>query len=714
MRNRRWMLFVTVFVGVVVASGCRQGAVGADTAQGGGRFGWEGNTLGVTDQVPQPWKPLKLKGSAVEYWGGKIDFEGSCLPAQITSHGVELLSRPVGLKVRLGSGPVTLSSSGAPQPGAVTEASVKLATSAETPQLTVRCDHTVEFDGMIRTDMTVTARQAARIESLTLEVPLRAEAAGYYRRFYVYDFEAMKADKGDLIQAAGSTRQGWAIPFSPYVWIGQPAAGLEWFCETDQAWRPWGRPDALALKPGDKEVVLEAHMIGQPQSLRAGDTWQVTFGLSPTPSRPRVANWRSYRWGGRMDGPRIEVDTATHNVFAIFWINEPQGLALEYPGMPWPENPTAFRPAKAELERERIRYVPYGSLFKMDTTVPEWAAYGSSWSGGRQMVGWKSRRGESQGSSVDISAPTFQDFLVYTYAEMVRQYNIDGLYFDFGAPGLNPINPNQPEGRLAEQGIYYAPLFALRNLYKRLYVATEGQKPGFLTIVHGRLPAMCGSFINANVGGEGFQDLFNHSGLPAGQAQRTMAGQAWYVPDYVATLPVDWFVAEFGRNVSEFPLLIPEITKQNKPYFNAHPDQVEAYTRGMIALAAVADIHAIWLVNADNDTLQRFSAAKATFSPLNDDCHFYPAWQDQVHLQPATPGVYATMYTLPDRALVIVSNLGRSAAKVAVDPGLAGLGVKPAQGKATDAMTGAALPLGQDGKVSVAVPAKDFAVVLIN
>ncbi|MBM3474444.1 MAG: hypothetical protein FJX75_14365 [Armatimonadetes bacterium] len=408
------------------------------------------------------------------------------------------------------------------------------------------------------------------------------------------------------------------------------------------------------------------------------------------------------------------MDPATHHVFAIFWINDPAGLSLANPGMPWPEDPTAFATGRAELARRKILYIPYGSLFKIDTTIPEWAAYGSEWSGGRTLSGWRSRRGESEGSSVDIAVPSYQDFLVYTYAEMLRQYAIDGLYFDFGAPGLNPINPSRPEGRLADQGIYYAPLFALRDLYKRLYVATEGAKPGFLTIVHGMLPAMCGSFVDMNVQGEGLQDLFNTSGLAPGQAARQMSGQRWYTPDYIDALPAEWYVAEWARDVAEFPLLIPEITKQNKPYFQAHPEEVEAYTRGMVAVAALCDIQATWLTNADNDLLQRYSAAKARFAPLGDDCTFHPFWKTPVRIDPQTPGVYPTLYTLPDRALLILSNLGKAPAKLTVDPGLAGLGVKTTRNSATDAMTNTPLPLTPDGKVSVTVPTKDFALVLLN
>lgn len=700
-----------VVAALFATAGCRQGASGADAPTD--QPVWLGNTLGVTNEVPAPWTPLAMQGNTVTYWGGRIEFGSDGLPQQITSQGTDLLSRPVALAVSTTDGPVTFQ----PQ-GLITEhstpASVKLAGAASAPKLKLECTSTVEFDGMVRIDAAIVAQEATRLDSVTLELALPRNAATLFRRFYLYDFDAMKVDRDDLPRAAGATDRGFTIPFCPYVWIGTPEAGLEWFCESDQAFRPWGRPDALTLAPQGDELVFRVRMVTQTQSLRPKERWQITFGLSPTPSRPRIPNWRSYRWGGRMEGPPVEVDTRTHRVFSIFWINEPGGLALEYPGMPWPDDPTAFRAALEDLKSRGILYVPYGALFKIDTSIPEWQRFGTEWSGGRTLAGWKSRRGESSGSSVDIAVPSFQDFLVYTYSEMVREYGICGLYFDFGAPGLNPINPNRPEGRLAEQGIYYAPLFALRSLYQRLYVAIRAHKPDFITIVHGMLPAMCGSFVDVNVQGEGLQDLFNVSGMPAGQAERQLADRKWYVPDYVEALPLDWYVAALARRVSEFPLLIPQITKHNKQYFRRHPDEVTAYTRGMIAIAAVCDVHAIWLTNADTELLQRYSAAKARFGPMNDDVAFYPFWNTPVRIEPASPNVYPTLYTLPDRALLILSNLGNAPAAVSVDLGLAGLGVKPTHGVVTEAMTGAAVPVGGDAKVPITVPAKDFVTILVD
>ncbi|MGQ9730635.1 MAG: glycoside hydrolase domain-containing protein [Candidatus Zipacnadales bacterium] len=715
MRVQKAAASVLVPFMLFAANGCRGGAADerAITVPANS-YPWLGNQLGITNNVPPPWTPLQKEEDAVRYWGGTIDFAHTVLPTQISSQGVELLSRPVTLKIVTSGSALAQSETRGPQVVTQTEAQLTLTTVAGMAPLEISCIHSVAFDGMLRTDISLGAAQTITLNSLTLEVPLRAEVARYFRRFYLYDFDEMKVDRDDYIHSAGSTKFGWEIPFTPYVWLGRPDVGLEWFCESDHSFRPWGKPAALALRPTEDEVVLEVRVIREPLTLRPGEPWQMTFGLSPTPSRPRVPHWRSYRWGGRMDGPPIEVDPQIHNVFSIFWINEPGGLALRTPGLPWPLNPATFDSAKQRLTERHIKYVPYGSLFKVDTSIPEWAVFGKEWSGGRTMAGWKSRQGESQASSVDITVPSFQDYIVNAYVENIRQHDIDGLYFDFGAPGLNPINPNKPEGQWADQGIYYVPLFALRNLYQRLYVATETEKPGFLTIVHGMLPAMCASFVDANVGGEGVQALFNKSGGPQGLAERQRPLEKWYVPDYIAEWSLDWVIAQFGRGVSEFPVVIPEITKYNKVYYQTHPKEVEAYTRGMIALLALVDVHAIWLTNADTKILQRYSAAKAKFGPLNDDVEFHPFWAGHVVVDPPIPNVYPTLYTLPDRALLIVSNLRSTPATVTVDPQLEELGVALTQQQAMDAMTDQSIALDEGGKLALTVPAKDFNVVLLK
>ncbi len=707
-----WMISYAI-AALIVVGGCLSQSGGTQPAGQGGQFPWAGNTLGITKSVPSPWSPLQVEGDSVRYWGGRIEFGDGPFPAQITSQGTELLSRPVTFAMRVDGKLVELSGDARPKIGLRSDAAVTLTTALSDPKWRVSCTHTVEFDGMVRVDAVLAAQKPVRIDSLSLQVPIRSEVAEYFRRFYTYDFEEEKVDRSDFVTSAGSARQGWEIGFTPYVWIGKPEAGLEWFSEGDEAWRPWGRPKALALQPGAEETVLEARIITQPLQLGAGQSWTLTFGLSPTPSRPRLPDWRSYRWGGRTDQPPPEVDTKTHKVFAVFWINEGD-VSLRRPGFPWPEDPAAYRAARDKLRQEGILYLPYGSLFKMDTNIPEWPVYGDDWSGGRSRSFWRSRPGGSRPTSICVSSRTFRDFLVWTYVDASRQYDIDGLYFDFGAPGLNCINPEHPHGRLMQQGIYHTSLFELRDLYRRLYIANREVNPDFLIMIHGMLPAMCTSFVDANVFGEGTQELFNKSNLALNVADRQLSDRKWYVPDYIADWPLDWTMAQVSRDVGTFSILLPQILKYNRQYYRTHKDELDAYTRGMLALAAVADVHAIWTILADLPSMRQFSAAKAKFDPLTDDVEFHPFWSSQVSVDPRSPQVYPTLYTRPDRALLVISNLGQDAVSVTVDPGLSKLGVDLGQSKAVDAMTDQALPLDAQGKVRVTVQGKDFVVVLIT
>ena len=701
-----------VLAASIAAAGCLSQPGG--TQPPGRQFPWVGNKLGITDAVPHPWTPLQVEGNSVAYWGGRIEFGGGVLPTQITSQGTELLSRPVTLVMKVGGKAVELPGNARLGFGPRSEAAVTAKATADLPQLAVECSHTVEYDGMVKIDTVLKAQKPVRIDSLSLRVPVRSEVAEYFRRFYTYDFDAEKVDRSEFTESAGSARRGWQTAFTPYVWLGTPEVGLEWFCEGDEAWRPWGRPNAVALQPGATETVLEARMISQAMQLRAGQSWSITFGLSPTPSKPRRPNWRTYRWGGRTNQPPPEVSTKTHTVFAAFWINENESLALKRPGFPWPLDPAAYRPARDGLRQQGILYLPYGSLMKMDTNIPEWEVYAKDWDGGRTRSFWKSRGGGSRPHSICVSSQSFRDYLVWTYVDAARRFDTDGLFFDFGSTGLNCINPNHPHGRLMEQGIYHTELFALRDLYKRLYIATREVKPTFLTIIHGMLPVMCSSFVDAAVFGEESQELFNTSDLAVNAADRQLAGRKWYVPDYAEDWPLEWAIPHLNRGDGTFTVLLPQILKHNKEYYRSHPDELKAYTRGMLALAGVADIHAIWTILADLRLMRQYSATKADFDPLTDEVDFHPFWENAVSMQPPMADVYSTLYTRQDGALLIVSNLGPAAATVSVDPGLSKLGVTLRQGKAVDGMTNQSLPLDAEGKVSLTVQAKDFVIVILT
>jgi len=718
MRAFRSPLVLLPIAVAIVLAGCLTGARSTSQPTSGKRFAWEGNQLGMSQVVPKPWTPLKLDGPAVEWWGGKIDFGQTLLPTQITSQGAELLSRPVDVVLAVGGKAVALPATTGPQVTARSDGAISATTKVDVGNVTITCANTVEFDGMLRVDMTVSAQKACNLGPLTLQMPMKRETAGYYRRFYTYDFETNTVSRDDLANSSGATDRGWQISFCPYVWLGQPERGLEWFCQSDEQWQPHGRQDALALKPSANEVVLEAHMIARPVRLNAGESWTVTFGISTTPSKPPLPNWRSWRYANRRaaaeEGPTAD-DTSRYKVFQIFWSGGPGGLKSDITTQPWPANPAAYQRERQALRQQGILYLPYGSLGGVPTVIPEWSVYGRQWSGGRGVSNWKYRGQPCEGSSTCIDQSTYRDFVIWTYVEAIKQLDLDGIYFDYGAPGLTCISPEHDHGRLASQGIYYCSLFGLREFYKRLYIATHEVKPSIVCLAHGHMPVLAASFVDMELAGESSQRFFNTTDLKWAQAEKQLAGQKWYVPDYVAAWNVPWAIPQMARSDGWFPVLLTEVTRRNHDYWQTHLDEARKYMRGALAMAALLDVHAITSGQIDYESITQYEAAKDRFGPLGDDVAFHPFWEKVVEGDVAPKNaIYPTLYTRPDRALLILSNLSSNTAKVTVDPHLEKLGVKLRDNRATEGMSNQTVPIDADGKVAVTLAGKDLAVITLE
>ncbi len=205
MRAFRSLLVLLPIAAAVVVAGCLVGARSTSQPAGGKRFAWEGNQLGVSQAVPKPWTPLKLNGAAVEWWGGKIDFAQTLLPTQITSQGMDLLSRPVALALTVDGKAAQLPATAGPQITARSDGAISATTRIDVGNATVACANTVEFDGMLRVDMTVSAQKACTLGPLILQVPMKKEVGLYYRRFYTYDFETNTVSRDDLANSSGST-----------------------------------------------------------------------------------------------------------------------------------------------------------------------------------------------------------------------------------------------------------------------------------------------------------------------------------------------------------------------------------------------------------------------------------------------------------------------------------------------------------------------------
>jgi hypothetical protein len=252
---------------------------------------WLGDRTGITDEVPAPWTPLKVRGKqaragargsavSVRPWGRDYRFEGGLFPAQVTASGASVLAGPITLHATRAGKPLpwreawTKVSKSAP-------AAVDLAGGATATGARLSGSARVEFDGMLRVDLELSPEGGAAPDSLVLEVPLRAEHARY-----LYHFPGRW---GSVENSGALPAEGWHHAFKPFVWLGDEERGFSWFCESEENWSPADPERALTIDREGERVVLRLHLV---EGAPIEKPLKYTFGFQATPvKQPEKDAW---------------------------------------------------------------------------------------------------------------------------------------------------------------------------------------------------------------------------------------------------------------------------------------------------------------------------------------------------------------------------------------------------------------------------------------
>jgi hypothetical protein len=255
---------------------------------------WLGTKEGLTDQVPAPWTPLKVEGDAVKTWGRSYRFDRTALPSEVLTRGASVLAGPVVIRGQVDGKPLAWKG----QPARLTARKPNVASltgRAESGRLTLIGTTTIEYDGMVRVDLSLTPTKGKPIiEQLALEIPLKPEHARY-----LYHFPGRW---GSVDNSGFLPKDGWAHAFKPFVWLGDEDRGFAWFCESDQNWHPADPNRAVEIVREPTQTLLRLNLIGKPILLESSPTiqnrkskianLQYTFGFQATPvKQPEKTVW---------------------------------------------------------------------------------------------------------------------------------------------------------------------------------------------------------------------------------------------------------------------------------------------------------------------------------------------------------------------------------------------------------------------------------------
>ena len=298
------------------------------------RLRWLDSTVGLDDEVVAPYRPVAVKGNAVTVLGRTVKLADTGLPAAITStftdsvddadgSAREILARSMRLAVETAAGPVEWQGGKIrmieQHPGSVTWESQSTGGPFE-----MVCRATMDCDGYINYALRIKARQEADLRDVSLEIPLRRDAAKYMMGL---------GCKGGYRPAAWKWK--WNADLNNHrVWFGDVNAGLH--CKLkgpEDTWELYnlkssGLPESwqnggqgggeLTEEPPD--VVLMRFYSG-PRRLQSAQELLFRFGLMATPVKVLDrAHWNWRYW--HQYSPPEEVARNGANIINVHQGNE--------------------------------------------------------------------------------------------------------------------------------------------------------------------------------------------------------------------------------------------------------------------------------------------------------------------------------------------------------------------------------------------------------
>lgn len=595
------------------------------------RPAWVGNRIGVTDQVLKPWTPIVVGKSemALSVWGRAYAYDHSLFPSQISSLKSELLAAPIQLV-------------------GIPKAAVAFKVTGQKPStvdFTTRAGKTsvnnrFEYDGMLWCEVTLSA---GRVESLALEIPLRAAVSTLYH--------PSNADWAVAGSEPGATPPKWNSSWKQCVWLGNENVGLAWFAESDQFWSLADPKHALEIERRDQATVLRVNLVTQPKTYASPPTFR--FGLQATPMRPPLKGWRGWQFASHA-GYHPDPNNPEHVTHAVsWWMNWSPRIASPFE---WTPN---MKRLVASYHRFGIRVIPYQALLALNENAPDAPDWRAEW-----LIKPRIEAGGEQGQRclyVNVKG-SFADYFLYGIREEVRAAGWDGMYFDFCQGALPDANELHGSGYVDDEGKRRPTydLLAQREFFKRLMAMFQNElgvdEP--IIMVHlsaNKIPPIH-AFCNVYFDGE----------------------QHAYVPkvddDYTKILSLDTFRCEFlGRQFGGVPVLLPELNLLQiaDVYAKDPAAKPKAHARWLAATDTMLIyplLHGTlfspsWL---DPDYLAPLRNARAEFGMA--DARFIGYWENHpaIHLAPTTDQVKASVYAKDHRLWLVVGNLGDETAKANV------------------------------------------------
>ena len=246
---------------------------------------WLGSKEGFSEEVLAPWTPLELEGNVVRMWGREYAFGPLPFPARVLTADESILAGPITLRMTADGKEQSWRQIGEVRNLLSRPNRMQLGTTAAGEN--VRCEGqiAIEYDGMVRSDFTVTPRGVKEIEHLSLVIPIKEEHAKY-----LYHFPGRWQS---AYNAGALPEEGFTAAFRPFVWLGDDDRGFAWFSESDRNFFVEDANEVIKIAREDGVVTLQVNIITGKHPVSG--PLKYTFGFQATPVKPLKPDVWDYR-----------------------------------------------------------------------------------------------------------------------------------------------------------------------------------------------------------------------------------------------------------------------------------------------------------------------------------------------------------------------------------------------------------------------------------
>jgi|TARA_B100000809_G_scaffold263341_1_gene316369 hypothetical protein len=206
---------------------------------------WLNNTVGMSDEVLMPWTPLEIAGRTISCWGRDYTFGATGFPSQINILGQEFLTGPARVSAQV-DGEIYQLNEGTFQPTEKKNTKISFKTVSNAGAVAIEGDTWIEFDGFVWNTINFSSAVPARLDELSVEIPLKKEFATLWWSgdaiFRVPVFESsILAPPQEVSTSAPSN----------FLRLGDEEHGIQFYYESFHGWNV-----TQTLIPGETDYVI--------------------------------------------------------------------------------------------------------------------------------------------------------------------------------------------------------------------------------------------------------------------------------------------------------------------------------------------------------------------------------------------------------------------------------------------------------------------------